>query len=385
MNFLGIDIGASGTRIISQNTRIGLIDNNAVILREGEVVRFNPYDDKLENSLYMNITKKGPSRIFPKSVLYGSMAERQSHINIRPSVQQAKHMQDLSYISIIAATAVGRIMFNVPEVVRLYVAVPPVEVDKAEVAFNEELVGDFEVEFPKYNGGTTVKITVDGIKCKEESVMSMASFFFNMDGTLKQNAVDFSTGNVLSVNIGASTTDLAVVKNGKYLEKSGRTVPVGGNIARDYLIERINSEYGFELPLADAETAMAEGRMAIGNSMVDVSNIVSEAKDVLAGDIVSRMDPYFKSIGMPIQTLKGVAVSGGGSLRSGYMQDGVMVYTSEPMSSYVTDRLKKWCDTISVRSYGDEARLADLKGLYIYASMDASKEAASSKSEEFKL
>lgn len=384
MNFLGIDIGASSTRAISQSGRIGVIPNNAVILGEDEEVRFNPYDDELESALYMKITKSGVSKIFPKRVLYGSMAERHSHVNIRPSVQQAKHMQELSYISVIAAAATSRILFEIPENLKLYIAVPPVEVQKAEEAFREELVGQFVVEFPKYRGGTTVKINVEGIKCKEESVMALASFFFSLDGTIRENSKQFLTGNVLSANIGASTTDLSIAKNGRYLETSGRTIPVGGNIARDYLIDQINIEYGFELPLADAEKVMAEGRMSLGNSYVDVSKIVSDAKDLLARDIVARMDPYFKSIGIPIQTLKGIAVSGGGSLRSGYIENNKKVSTSEPMSEFVTRRLKQLCDTISVVSYGDEARLADLKGLYIYAQMDASKEAAKGE-ENFKI
>lgn len=385
MNFLGIDIGASSTRAISQSGRIGVIPNNAVILGDDEEVRFNPYDDELESALYMKITKSGVSKIFPKRVLYGSMAERHSHVNIRPSVQQAKHMQELSYISVIAAAATSRVLFEIPENLRLYIAVPPVEVQKAEEAFKEELVGQFTVEFPKYKGGTTVKINVEAIKCKEESVMALASFFFSLDGTIREHSKQFLTGNVLSANIGASTTDLSIAKNGRYLETSGRTIPVGGNIARDYLIDQINIEYGFELPLADAEKVMAEGRMSLGNSYVDVSKIVSDAKDLLARDIVARMDPYFKSIGIPIQTLKGIAVSGGGSLRSGYVENNKKIFTSEPMSEFVTRRLKQICDTISVVSYGDEARLADLKGLYIYAQMDASKEAASNNGENFKI
>lgn len=383
MNFLGIDIGASSTRCVSQNARIAIIGNNAVILGDHEEVRFSPYDNELENALYLIIKKKGSSSIFPKRVLFGSMAERHSHVNIRPSVQQPKHMQDINYISIITEAAVGRILFDAPEELTLYIAVPPAEAEKAEEAFKKELVGEFTVEFPKYNGGTTVNLNIVNIKCKEESVMAIASFFFGMDGTIKKEAEDFTTGNVLSLNIGASTTDLAIVKNGRYLEKSGRTIPTGGNIARDYLIEKVNEEYGFELPFTDAEKVMAEGRMPLGNSMVDVSNIVSSAKDTLAGDIINRMDPYFKSIGMPIQTLKGIAVSGGGSLRSGYKDGDKMVYTSAPMSEFVTGKMKKWCDTVSVKSYGEEARLADLKGLYIYAQMDASKEAAKNKESNF--
>jgi len=61
------------------------------------------------------------------------------------------------------------------------------------------------------------------------------------------------TGNVLSLDIGASTTDLTVIQNGRYLERSGRTYRTGGNVVRDYLITAISKEYDFDLNLSDAE------------------------------------------------------------------------------------------------------------------------------------
>lgn len=376
MNFVGVDLGASSTRAVSQTARIGVIDNNIVTLAEDETVRIVPYDAELDSALEVRIRKSGPSTMFPKHVLIGMMAERYSNVNLRPSVQQQKYLQEINYISAITGAATSRILFDTPERITLYLAVPPAELKKAEEAFKKELVGDFEVEFPKYNGGTTVKLSIEDVKCQEESVMSIVSFFFDMNGTARPEAVKYITnGNVLSMNIGASTTDLAVVKNGRYLEKTGKTIPVGGNIARDYLVEKINDEYGFELPYNEADIAMKEGRLRLGNGYEDISKLVSEAKDALAAAIVDRMDPYFKGIGIPLQTLNAIVVSGGGSLRSGYKEGDTMIYTSEPMSSFVTNRIKGWFSQIEVIPYGDEARYADVKGLYIRAQVDAVKEA----------
>lgn len=372
MEFAAVDIGASGTRVMSSSGRTALIPNNAVMLSENDDVKMSPYDDTLEQALYIKIRKLSASKVFPKCALLGVMAERKSISNIRPSVQQQKYLQDLNYISAITAAAVSRIELVAEETMKLYIAVPPAEVHKAQEAFKEELMGQFEVEFPKYNGGTTVKLNITDVECAEECVMSMVSFMFTQAGTVSDAAKQYMTGNVLGINIGASTADLCVVKNGRYIEKSGRTIPVGGNIARDYLIERINDEYGFELPFTEAETAMAEARMSLGNSKVDIPNIVSEAKSQLAEEITNRMDPYFKSIGVPIQTLKGVVVSGGGSLRSSYKEGPVTKCTSEPISSFITEKLKKWCKEVSVVEYGDDARMADVRGLYIKAKMDAS-------------
>lgn len=386
MNFIGVDIGASGTRVISQTSRIGILPNNSVELGSDEVNKLLPYDGELENALEVIITKAGESKYFPLHIMYGTMAERYSHINVRPSVQQMKHQQKLSYASLLISAAVSRINFGTPEAITLYVAVPPVEVDKAEEAFKEELIGDFDVTFPKYNGGLTQHIKIVDVKCYEEAYMSMVSYFFALNGAVREEAKPLLKGHVLAINIGASTTDLAIIKNGRYLEKSGKTIPVGGNIARDYLISAVNDKYSFELPIEEAEKVMAEGRLEIGASYVDASDIVSDAKDTLAHDIVSRMEFYFKTIGVPIQTIKAIVVSGGGSMRSQYINaDNEVVITSKPMSEFVTKQLEGWCSEIKVEQYGDDARLADLKGLFIKAQVDCAKEEAMKQAQQSKV
>lgn len=372
MDFVGVDIGASGTKVISQQGRIDKFDNNAVVLDKDAVVRFEPYDDTLDSALWAKISKNGQSQRFPISIMYGQMAERQSSVNIRPSVQQKKYVQDINYASIITAAAISRIKFGTPETFTLYVAVPPAEIFKATEAFKEELVGDFTVEFPKYNGGTTVSLKVEDVKCEQESVMAMLSFFFSINGTIKEPSKKFMTGYTLGVNIGASTSDLVVTKNGQYQEKTGRTIAIGGNMARDRLIELVDEEYEFELPFEEAEKVMATGRLTVGNSMVDVSALVRQAKDTLAEELVVKMDSYFKSVNIPIKLLRGIVMSGGGSLAGKFVgEDGKEITTTPPMSEFVADRLKGWCDTLDVAEYGDEARLADLKGLFIKAQLDS--------------
>lgn len=376
MNFTGVDIGASQTRIISDTARVGVNPNNAVIMDNvDEVTSLVPYNDELENALEVKIEKHGDSNMFPLRVLYGTMAERYSRTNIRPSVQERKYRQKISYASLITAVACSRIKFGTVKTGKLYIAVPPVEVAEAEKAFKEELVGNFTVYLPKFqNGGTTVDIEITDVVCYGESYLSTVSFFFDTNAQIKQDHAKYLNGVVLSINIGASTTDLAVVKNGQYLDKSGKTLPVGGNMARDFLIGAVQDKYEFDLPVENAEKAMAEGRLQIGNKYVDIKDLVSAAKDELAKDIVGRMEYYFKQINIPIQTMNGMIVSGGGSLQSQYVEDGLTVKTSEPMSVFVTDRLKGWCDTVEVVEYGDEARLADVKGLYILATLDKIKE-----------
>lgn len=383
--FSGVDIGASNTRLVQSKGKFATIPNNAVFLEKGADGMFHltdlvPYDDSIENCLESFIQKRG-DEMNAMHVLYGSMAERYSPMNVRPSVQENKYKQQLSYASLIVASAINRLVYGLGEEFNLYVAVPPVEVKMAEKVFREKLIGEWEVQLPKYGmNGAMTTLKIKNVFCYAESHMSSISFFFNLNGTQKEESKQYIKGTLLSINIGASTTDLAIIKDGRYIDNSGKTIPVGGNIAREHLIGSVAEQYGFELPIEEAEKVVAEGRLMLGNSYVDASEMVNEAKRTLAEEIVNKLQFYFKQVNTPIQTIKAIAVSGGGSLTSLYYDDNnEPVYTSEPMSSFVTEKLKDWCSTIDVASYGEEARLADIKGLFICANLNEVREEARSK------
>ena len=72
--------------------------------------------------------------------------------------------------------------------------------------------------------------------------------------------------------------------------------------------------------------------------------------------------------------INAIMVSGGGSVQSQYANDnGEIVKTSEPMSYYVTKELTQWSEGTDVVEYGEEARFANIKGLYIRAKFDSAK------------
>lgn len=379
-SFVCIDLGASGNRYTSEQGAISLMANNMVELSDADNTRhLTPQDSTIENALEVRITKEGESDFFPARILIGALAERFSSNNDRPTNAMHKHLQKINYVSAIVAEAISRLKFGTPEEIDLYLAVPPVELFLATDVFNQSLTGKYLVEFPKYLGGATVKLNIKSVKCYAESYMSTVSFFFNMNGTLKEENKKYLVGNMLSLDIGASTTDLAIIKNGVYQDKSGQTYKVGGNMARDFLIDQVRERFGFDLPIVDAEVVMSEGRMQMGDTYVDVKDIVDNAKEYLAKAITNSMTTYFSKVAVPIQTLKGILVSGGGSMQSQFVNEtNEVVKTSDPMSKFVTKQLQTICSTVPVIAYGDEARLANLKGLFIRAKMEqfiANKEA----------
>lgn len=378
MSFVAVDLGASSSRYVSDSGKIAILPNNMVWLNEGEDSRINPDAEDIESCLDINIVKESgaPCEFFPASALAGIMADRFTSVHTTPLVGIKKYKQKINYVSAILNAAVSRIKYNLPEDIDLYLAVPPMEIHDARDAFGSQLVGTYTVTFPKYMGGTAIKLNIKSVHCYEESYMAATSFFFNMNGSVREENRKYLTGNVLSLDIGASTTDLSIVQNGRYLDKSGKTYRVGGNEARESVIYAISNKYDIDLSLEAADKVMIEGRLQQGNSYIDVSAIVAEAKVELAKKLMVHLPMYFKSIQMDMSTINAVVVSGGGSMQSQYANaDGELIKTSEPMSYYVTQELLNYSAGTEVVAYGDEARLANVKGLFIRAKVDEMKAA----------
>jgi Tfp pilus assembly PilM family ATPase len=376
MSFVAIDLGASNTRYVSENGKIMTSKNYMVELGLNELSKLVPDAEDLDSSMEIVITKEEESEYFPAHLLMGIMADRMSAMPSRPSVNMKKCTQAINYRQAIVTTALSKIINGLSDEIDLYIAVPPIEIDEAREKFKSELVGKYKVEFPKYMNGTSVEFKVRDVFCYQESFMASSSFFFEMNGVVKETNKKYLAENVLSIDIGASTTDIAIIKHGRFLDRSGKSFRMGGNEVRDYTINEVLAEYDMELNIEDAENAIKEGRLKIGNYYEDINEIIDNGKKKLASKIVSSMDTYFKSVGIDIKTVSAIVVSGGGSMESQYISNKEVVKGSHPMSEFVTNGLTRLSPTTEVIYYGEDARFANVKGLFIRANLDILKKAA---------
>ena len=372
MSFVAVDLGASSTRYASEKGRISILPNNTVIVDRDDVINLEPYSNEVESALDISIQCSTPSSMFPVRALIGELAYRHSASNIRPSVMANKYKQQINYISAITAVAVSKLTQDIDDEIDLYIALPPAEVNKAKDTLRSVLVGSYEIEFPLLN--RTVKFSIKNVECFEESFLALLSYFFNMNGTPRDAAKKLATGHVMSMDIGASTTDLAIVSDMRYLEKSGQTYKTGVNIAREIIANDIRTEYGFDATDEQTDVVMSEGRLQMGNNFVDMGSYVNDAKEQFAQQITTQIQNYFRTVNIPIQSIRAIVVSGGGSMHSEYINDdGENVVTSKPIAEFITDKLRFICPGVDVFMFSDNPRLANITGLFIRASIDVAK------------
>lgn len=374
-NIVCVDCGASSTRFNGENSQIVVIPNNCFAFKEGRFM-YPPYSENINDCLEVIIKKNSGNPVegisFPIHVAYGSVARRMSSTNMRPSITVPKHEQMINIASILTSVAIEKAANGLGEKISLFLALPPAEARESHQKVSDILVGNYTVELPLWGVcGTVINFEITDVHCHAESNMATVAFFFDEKAAPRECGRPYENRKILSVNIGASTTDIAIIENRKYIESSGVTYKIGGNMLRDELNQKILSKYGFEPSQEETEKAIQEGRIQCGAEFMDVSELLTECKANLANAIIEKINTYFNNNGTTIQSFSGILTSGGGSLSSQYFNEQMQpVKTSEPLFYFISQQLLKICKTVNVINFedsGQDPRLADIIGLRIRA------------------
>ena len=389
MSFVAIDIGASNTRFVNDRRQFATIPNNATFIQkisgEGELVydmnptKLEPGGREIFDSLEMIIHHPGSeSKFFPMHALLGFMSDSSDENKFFPVAIQNKYDQDVNYLSCITAVAISKLQSNLDDNIELYLALPPMELTNGQPIMKENLMGAWEVFFPKFNGGITVKFNITDVQCSQEGVLAMTSFFYDLAGQPCMDKMRYGQGTLLSIDIGASTTDLAIMQHGRILSKSVRTLKIGGNVAREYFKSIMQEKLPYDFPKEQADRGMVEGVIQAGAGIRVVSEEVTQAKRLLANQLYNKMVDYFGMIGIPLQVIETIVVSGGGSMQSQYVNEkNETVVTSRPLSEFLTETLRSKVPdiTIEVINHSDNPRMANVTGLYLKAAAIAKERA----------
>lgn len=379
--FVGIDLGASNTRYVSDNGKFYEVENNIKEVAINEVIRMKPwsadtYEEVVRGSLDLEIYRVDGATEHIKAgarYLVGQLATRIG-ASITPNGLQSKADQSINYTNALVSCALSKLFMdeNMGSL-DVYLALPPVELSNKSVSdqkFANELVGSYRVKFNS-TIQREIQFTIQSVTCVEESFLTLISFFFNISGGFRPESAPYQDGNVLGIDIGASTTDLAAVKNVKFIDKSGQTYKIGGNLVLDLVADGIRAQYGYDPERDELQKAVETGRIMQGANLVDVSNLVVEAKKEFAIKLVDMMKGYFTKIAMQPHTFKAVVVGGGGSMHSESVEeDGKVVQTSQAMSEYIWNEFKNICPSVPVIQVSSDPRHANITGLYIRALVD---------------
>lgn len=350
------DQGASSTRFSVNNSKVYKNPNNFIEVDIESDIRNTPYTQEFVDNMDLTISKDGESDFFPVRILGGTLAERYSSSSAKPSMLSSKSRQPVNYYSVISSV-VNSILLSEdaedcksPVDVTCYMCLPPVEItgnNENEDYVKSQLAGKYTVRLNKM--GREIEFNIKEVNVYAESVLAVVAFLFNQDATQRTEMAKYNKGYILGFDLGASTADLVLIKDRRFIEHSGYTCKLGGNIIDDLMRSEIRRKFGTEVSNDDIIEAVRTGRLAYGSSYKDVSAELQKCKKQYASMLFEKVETYFASNNIGLQSIKAVFMSGGGSMQSSYMDEsGKEVITSPSVGEYIDEMLKKVCDSVDM-------------------------------------
>lgn len=209
----------------------------------------------------------------------------------------------------------------------------------------------------------TVPITINKVAVLPEGLVSYTSAMFefvdNKPVVVPENK-KFKQGYVLVMDIGAGTTDVALVKDGRFVSSTKESFKKGGNFVTQRCAGLIGSEYDYTP--SNMSEVIRTATLHDGGIEHDISDILNRAKEQYVQTISGLIRSYIEGLNISLREVRGILAVGGGTLP--VIRDSVVV--SPSLSHYIIDFLKNLAPNVELVSlHGIDPRLSNLEGLHI--------------------
>lgn len=342
---LVIDLGNSETRVLTvfgEKKKLSVLGNSISDILESTVDTYKNSED------YSSDT----SRIFKKGGLIycnGELCEKEFGVTaMRPTSLLKKYETEISILNIQNALMQGYediagMTNSLPEDVcvswELVLMLPPADVEKGAPILADRVRKEIkEIEFLMPELKKEIKI--EGIKVFPEGFAAFIGVLFESKNALREDFAFLAKTSNLIVDIGAGTTDVLIVRDGKSINTSRFTVNIGGNNVHQVVRGKLRQQ-GISLPDSVVRAGVEVGTVKNGAKTVDITQYISEAKDMVAKQLVSEIQMFFESTMYPINTLEYVLVCGGGAERGN-------VVGVKSMSEFIIQYLKRLSPNIEL-------------------------------------
>ncbi|HBE9444602.1 ParM/StbA family protein [Clostridioides difficile] len=216
------------------------------------------------------------------------------------------------------------------------------------------------------------KFKIENIAVFPEGLAAFIGVMYEeKDGKLVEVVANkkFLKGTSVLIDIGGGSTDVAIVRNGRVIEKSQNTFRIGGNTVKSIVAKVVSMKHNYSMTEEEKEYVLENGHLVVGDEKkIDLLEDIKIAKKKYADMLIKSLNEHLEGINIEIESLKGILTVGGGALaiEETVTENGIphKKVLSEPMSKPVVEHLKKYNDSISEISLnGIDARLVNLKGL----------------------
>ena len=176
-------------------------------------------------------------------------------------------------------------------------------------------------------------LNVLSVKVLPEGFAAFIGILFKSKSAFRAEYSFLRNATTLIVDIGAGTTDVIIVKDGKALQSSRFTVEIGGNNVHQIVRSKLKRK-GIALPSSTVREGVETGVVKNGSRVVEIATEIAEAKDMVASQLVDAIQMFFEGTMYPVGMVEYVLTCGGGAEKGNV--EGV-----KPMAEYLISYMKK--------------------------------------------
>ena len=157
-----------------------------------------------------------------------------------------------------------------------------------------------------------VDVDIESVTVFPEGHCAFMAVLFEHKGKIREGYKDLVTSPTIIIDIGAGTSDICVVENGKTIINTRHTANYGGNNVHAKVADLLKAD-GIQLYDSDVRKGTVSGYVMDGAKKVRIERKIDIAKQQVANLLVNDIQRFFEAQGYPPQKLAKLLVCGGGA------------------------------------------------------------------------
>jgi len=314
----------------------------------------NDYDDRTSTILRVDAEVNGiqlrgnycngelQRREFPRSIIKPSAVDKKWNLESSLlSYQLAflfayKAVMDISRISDFRQVDVSWTVVTL---------LPPGDIDtgREEITKMIKSITHIDCVYPE----ASLDVRVGKVTILPEGFCAYAGVVFDAGNVFRPDTKFLSQESVLVLDIGAGTTDICVLRDGKLVQSSKYTIQSGGNNVYQH-VRRSLMKQGLLYEDSDIRKGVVTGTVKDGAKTISIVDYVNTAKDNVSQMLVSDIQDFLELTDVKLRSIGYILICGGGAMSDSEVQE------IRPLSERVFESIRKLspnCELVQIPTH----------------------------------
>lgn len=209
---------------------------------------------------------------------------------------------------------------------------PPGDVDTGREPITEMIKSITHIEsvYPE----ASIDIRINKVMVYPEGFCAYAGVVFGAGSVYRAETKFLTEESVLVLDIGAGTTDICVIRNGKLVQSSKYTIQTGGNNVYQQVRRQVMKQ-GMWLDEADIQRGVVTGVVRDGAKQVSIIDTVNQAKETVSQTLVAEVQDFLELTDTKLRSIGYILICGGGAMSESDVPE------IHPLSERVFESIRK--------------------------------------------